>query len=277
MKALPVVAALLLALAPAARAADDLSNPVAGHPGFTQFDLLKLVVTDLAHDADGSVGGKTVVPFVHLEGKDALVDLPDPLKVVSIEVVPMPGDPSREIMLADFGQSEGFVADGELMMLFSLDPKPRLLDVVQVGSDRFVAWVKPVEMLAKDAPLLVIESEHDNSNQAYLSTAMATVRGDKFIWIDSIFTFNEHYCGWQRMQTPAIKPHPVKGSAYAAIDVRAVEETSRIEGDECGDDKIPKPSKRVFDTLYVWNLAKKTFTPNNKSIETLSKEDQKRF
>src|ERR1700761_4044891 len=118
--------------------AADLSDPVPGHPGLTQFDLLKLFVPDLARGADGKAAGTKTVPFVHIEGQDSRIDLPDNLTVDSIEVIPMPGDPTREIMLADFGPSEGFVADGELLALFELDATPKLLDVTEVGSDRFV-------------------------------------------------------------------------------------------------------------------------------------------
>ena len=276
MKAAPLFAACVLALASSARAA-DLSDPVAGHPGVTQFDLLKLVVTDLARAPDGSAQGKTVVPFTHIEGKDMLVDLPDPLAVVSIEVMPMPGDPSREIMLADFGQSEGFVADGELMALFALDPKPRLLDVVQVGSDRFVAWDSKPAMLARDAPLLVITSEHNNSNQTYDSTAMVTIRDDRFRWIDSVFAFSERYCGWQRIQSPSFTPRPRKGSAYASIDVKVVVDTTRSD-EECGDDqKPPKAGKHTVETVYRWNPAKGDFVAANDALDRLSKENQKNF
>jgi hypothetical protein len=275
MKAVPLLLTLWLVSASPAGAA-DLSDPVAGHPGLTQFDLAKLVVTDLARGTDGTASGAKVVRFRHIEGKSSLVDLPDPLAVAGIEVMPMPGDPSREILLIDFGPSEGFVADGELMALFRLDAKPRLLDVVQVGADKNVGWTTPPAMLAPDAPLLVIESEHDNSNQTYVQNALVTVQGDRFRWIDTVFTFSDHACGYQRIQQPAFKARKTR-DAVASIDVRVVEETKAIPDDNCGDDKVPKPSRRVFDTVYRWNAAKKSFTPNNKAIERLSEEDQKRF
>ena len=277
MKAAPLIAAFVFALASQASGA-DLSDPVPGHPGFTQFDLLKLVVTDLARGDDGSASGTKTVPFVHIEGKDSGIDLPGDLTVVSIEVMPMPGDPSREIMLADFGPSEGFVANAELMALFSLDSKPRLLDVTEVGSDRFVAWHNPPDMLAHDAPLLLIESEHDNSNESYLSTAMVTVRGDKFHWIDSVFTFSDSLCSFQDFQQPTFKPRPTKGSAYASIDVRVVEESKLTGEDGCNDELKPSKShKRVYETLYRWDPAKRDFKPSNKVLERLQKETLKRF
>ena len=278
MKVAPLIAAFVFALASQAAAAADLSDPVPGHPGLTQFDLLKLVVTDLARGGDGSASGTKTVPFVHIEGKDSRIDLPDDLTVVSIEVMPVPGDPSREIMLADFGPSEGFVANAELMALFSLDPKPRLLDVTEVGSDRFVALETPIKLLAPDAPLLVIESEHDNSNEAYLSSAMVTVRADKFRWIDSVFTFNVSLCSFQDFQQPTFTPRPAKGSAYASIDVRVVEETKLTGEDGCNDElKPPKPGKRVYATTYRWSSAKQDFQPTNTVLERLMQETTKRF
>jgi hypothetical protein len=193
-------------------------------------------------------------------------------------VMAVPGDPSREIMLVDFGPSEGFVANAELMALFRLDAKPRLLDVTEVGSDRFVAWHSPPDMLAKDAPLLLIESEHDNSNEAYLSTAMVTVRADKFHWIDSVFTLNVSLCSFQDFQQPTFTPRPTKGSPYASIDVRVVEETKLTGEDGCNDEqKPPKRGKRVYATTYRWNPAKGDFKPDNTVVERLEKATEKRF
>ncbi|HEY3812305.1 MAG TPA: hypothetical protein VGL66_03695 [Caulobacteraceae bacterium] len=275
MKLIPLVAGLILAAASPVAAA-NLSDPVAGHPGLTQFDLAKLVITDLAPDAEGSVGGKSVVAFTHIEGKDSRIDLPDGVTISGIEIFPMPGDRSREIMLIDFGAQEGYVADANLMALFSLDPKPRLLDVTEVGSDRFVAVETPIRLLAPDAPLLMVESEHDNSNQSYLSTAMVTVRGDKFRWIDSVFTFNEHLCSYQNFQTTTYTPRPVKGSPYASIAVRVVDET-KLTHDECGDETAPKASRRVIETVYRWDAAKHAFEPNNKALQRLMNENTKKF
>ncbi|HWE45738.1 MAG TPA: hypothetical protein VG407_06885 [Caulobacteraceae bacterium] len=275
MKVVALLLAFSLAAVSPSRAA-DLSDPVTGHPGVTQFDLLKLAVTDLARDKHGAAHGKTVVHFDHIEGKDAYVDLPDEPTVGSIEVMAIPGDPSRELMLVDFGPSDGFVAPADLMLLFALDPKPRLLDITEVGNDRFVGWTTPPQMLAPGAPLILIESEHDNSNQTYVSNTMVTVRADRFRWIDTVSTFSEARCGFQRLQQPSFTAQPDK-AAYASIQVKVVEQTKLATDVDCGNEIVPKPSRRVFETLYRWSRAKHDFVANNRVLERLATANAKRF
>jgi len=55
-----------------------------------------------------------------------------------------------------------------------------------VGTDRIVNFQgETLSMLAPDAPLILIEGEHDNSNQTYTSTAPPFVRGGRFHLIDT--------------------------------------------------------------------------------------------
>ena len=114
--------------APAAGAATaDLGGKVTGHPSLTYFDLMKLAVPDLTPDGEGH----KLVPFTHIQGKDSRVDPEDSFSVAAVEVMTIPGDANRIILLADLGRSEGNVANANLMALFQLGPKPRLLNAVE--------------------------------------------------------------------------------------------------------------------------------------------------
>src|SRR5215469_12538701 len=100
----------------------ELNEKVPGHPGLTYFDLMKLVVTDLA---PGAKSGHVVVPFRHIEGKDLKTGVPDAPAIESLDAIPMPGDRSRLMLLADLGHTDEDVTDVAMLCLFALDPSPK--------------------------------------------------------------------------------------------------------------------------------------------------------
>jgi hypothetical protein len=276
MKAAPLLIAAVLALAAASGArAADLGDKVPGHPDLTYFDLMKLVVTDLAPgDKTGAVGHH-VVPFQHVAGKDVTADPGDTVTLASVEVLTIPGDASRVVLLADLGPSDGNVANAMVLALFSLGSKPRLLDVTEVGNDRFTGLREKALPLGGGAPLILIDSSHFNSNQAYLSTEMIFIRGDRFKLIDDIFTLNSRMCSYEQDQEPVFTT--VKGPGpYREVRVRVTEKTKRT-GEECNDEKPPKARARVFEGTYRWDARKRTFVTTSKALKALTDEDVKQF
>jgi hypothetical protein len=279
MKTLPTLVAAALAavcvLGPPARAA-DVTAAVPGHPGVTWFDLAKLVITDLEQTPDGAVGSK-FVHFEHVEGSDSDFGPPDQVMLTSVDTAAMPGDPTRFVIMLDLGSVEGYVADSNLLVLVAIDPRPRLIDVTEVGSDRFVAMsLDPKAMLAPGAPLIQIESEHDNSNQTYLSTALVFVKDGKFRWIDNINTLSDHLCAFQRMDEVSASAVPSK-RRYRSIAV-TVKETVTHTGEECGDEeKPPKAGVRYWRSTYEWDAKTGDFLPNNDAMKRLTDDIAKRY
>lgn len=269
------LAGLILASVAGLAQAADLGDPIPGRPGLTYFDLMKLVITDLAPAKDGATG-HAIVPFQHIEGKDAAADPADTITLTSVEVMPIPGGASRIVVLADLGPSEGNVADAELLALFTVAPTPRLLDVVEVGSDRVVGFRrdKPI-MLAADAPLILIDSEHDNSDQSYVSTAMVFIRHDRFRLINTVFTFGQASCADRLTQTPSFAALADPGP-YRAVFVRVREEVTAT-GDDCGDDRPMRPHVKLFQATYRWDARRGRFVTRSTELDRLAKEDEKRF
>jgi len=257
--------------------AADLGDAVAGHAGLTYFDLMKRVVTDLAPASSGGWTGHAPVALQHIEGKDAKADSQKTVTINSVGVMPIPGAPNRIVLLADLGPSEGDVADANALALFALEPEPRLLDVVEVGSDRDVGFAgdKPA-MLAPRAPLILISSEHDNSNQSYQSTEMIFIRHDRFQRIDSVFAFGDAACSYRRTQTPAFTTLASPGS-YRALQV-TIREKVTVSGEDCGeDDKPPAPHTSVYQATYRWDARRGRFVTRSSELNRLADEDQKRF
>jgi hypothetical protein len=272
----PLHLACLFWLCAAPVCAADLDEVVPGRAGLTYLDLMKLVVTDLGPlGKDGAVGHK-VVPFTHIDGKDARSDPPDPIALQSVETMAIPGDQSRLVVLADLGPSEGEVGDAELLALFALSPAPKLLDVVEVGTDRFTGFSDAKGgLLAPATPLILVYSTHNNSNQSYLSTKMMFVRGDRFQLIDSVFTFNDGYCSYARRQEPAFAMLPDRGP-YRALHV-LVRESVVATGAQCGDEKAPHAHVETYQATYRWDARRQRFSTQSKELDRLAADDAKRF
>ena len=262
---------LWLCTAPPASAA-ELGGTVPAHPGLTYFDLMKLVITDLALDTKS---GHTVVPFRHIDGKDSKTAVPDTPSIESLEVMPVPGDRSRLLVLADLGHTDEDVADVALLCLFALDPSPKLLDVVEVGNDRLTGFQsKSPPMLAPGTPLILIWSGHGNSNQSYQFTELIFVRHERFALIDSLFLFGESFCAFERSQTASFATLPDRGP-YRAIHVAVRQVTKRTAAD-CGDEKSPPPGLRTYQATYRWDARKQEFVAGSHELDALSKANWKR-
>jgi hypothetical protein len=271
------VALLWLGGAPAASAA-GLDAAIPGHPGVTAFDLMKLVVTDLALDEDGDAVGHTTVPFTHIQGKDQTGAPPETITLDGgkFDVMAIPGDPSRILLLADLGPQDGFVADAELLAFIALAPTPKLLDVVEVGMDRVTVFAqkdKPV-MLAPRVPLILIESGHDDSDQDFTTIEMMFIRNDRFQWIGGFSTLDEQVCGYKRLEPWFVWALPSAGP-YPALHVSVVERVTRTGGNGCCDQKAPRPRVTNYLANYRWDARAERFATPSTQMQRLAKENEK--
>jgi hypothetical protein len=277
MKTAALCLAFLLSFgAPSLAGSADLADTVFGHPEITYFDLMKLVVTDLGPIEKNGAVGHEVVPFVHIDGKDAKGDPPDPIALSNVDVLPIPGDVSRIVLLADLGQADGQVGDAQLLALFALAPAPKLLDIVEVGTDRFTGFDDAhLSMLAPRTPLILIYNTHSNSEQTYISTKMMFVRGDKFQLIDNVFSLGDRSCSYERSQDQSFIIFPSPGP-YAGVHA-FVTERVKLTGAQCGEEKAPATRVAVYEANYRWDPKRQRFTTQSKALDQLATQDFKRF
>jgi hypothetical protein len=196
------------------------------------------------------------------------------LDSASLQVMAIPGQPNRILVLTDLGGSDGNVEEAELLGLFALDGRPRLLDLVEVGNDRWtgIDTEHPPLMLGPGAPLIVLDSSHSNSNESYDDTEMIFVRNDRFQLIDSMFTFNDQNCGYQHTQEAGYAVTPAKGP-FADLQVTVTDTVIRTD-DECdADAKLPKAGVTTYRGTYSWNAAHADFVTHSAELKTLGERN----
>jgi len=254
------------------------SDRLPGHGGLTYFDLMKMVVTDLVPEGTGDEGNaQRIVDYRHIEGKNAKTAPAGDVAIQSLEPLAIHAEgQSRLILMADLGPSDEAVAEFVLLALFDIGGKPRLLDVVEVGTDRLTGFAeKPLLPLGHRSDLIHIDSDHFNSDEDFVNTELIFVRDDRFHLIDAIYTYNVKSCTYQLTEWPAVKTAADRGRRYRRIVLTVPEKVMLQPDADCGDEKAPRPFVRTFRATYRWNARRRAFVTASGNLGKLAKENGK--
>jgi hypothetical protein len=255
------------------------SDRVAGHSGLTYFDLMRMVVTDLAPESPGGEAkAHQIVNYRHIEGKDSKTVPEGAVAIKYLDPLEIHADgTTRLILMADLGPSDEAVAEFVLLALFDLHSKPRLLDVVEVGTDRLTGFAdKPLLPLGHGTDLIYVDSDHFNSDEDFVNTELIFVRNDRFRLAEALYTFNDKTCMYQLTEWPTVTTVADRGRRYRQI-VLTVPEKVALQRNfaECGDEKAPRPFVRTFRATFRWNAHRRAFVTTSGNLEKLVKENDK--
>ncbi len=250
-------------------------DAVPGHGKLTYFDLMKMVVTDLGPASPGAEAtGQQIVNYRHIEGKDSKTDPQDAVAIKYLEPLQIHADgKARLVLMADLGPSDEAVAEFVLLALFDISHKPKLLDVVEVGTDRLTGFPhKPLLPLGRRSDLIRISSDHFNSDEDFVNTELIFVRRDRFQLVDAVYTFNVRTCTYRLTESPTVRTISDRGRRYRRIVLTIPEKVALLD-DDCGDEKAPRPFERTFRATYRWNARRRTFLAASSNLEKLAKEN----
>jgi hypothetical protein len=272
---------LLLSLATTIAVAADVSFPeladkIPGHPAITYLDLAKLIVPDLAKVAAG-YQGHVVIDLRHFDGPDSSEKPPETIVNPGIASMPIRvGGRDRLLVLIDLGESEYSVADFAVLALYDVSARPLLLDAADVGYDRSSYFRDPATLaVAEGTDAIVTMSTHFNSSQGYVTSALILPRNDRFELIDTVFTFDEKTCAFERAQNPVFKVLAASPAGFAPIEA-TVTETTTPGAPDCGDE-VPEPATRTITVTYKWDDAASRYVPDSDAFDKLAAENEKRF
>lgn len=253
----------------------ELSDPVAGHPGKTWFDIAKAIVPDLHWQGERAVGS-TSVPLRYVDPDEEEEALPERQFIVhGLEVKPLLAE-GRALTLVSFGlgPADGWAIDIEALALF--DETLVLLDAINIGQDKTTGTRgAPIRISATDEAVLTY-SEHFNSNQTYGSYALVMVKGGKWQTIGTISTLSDRWCAHQRTQTLDVSA-PEAGAGRWPITVTVTDTQTFDETMDCGDQVAEPDFTRIYATTYRWSASMGAYVADGEGFAGLHAINQERY
>jgi hypothetical protein len=248
----------------------DLTEPVAGRQDVTFADLVRLVVPGAVESGEGTIDVRHI-------GGDAWSDPgPEAMRLLKLAAVPArSGGRDRTVLLLDFGPAQDSASGFVVLALFDVTGEPRLLDAADIAFDRWTAFAEPVRLpVGEGDDLLVTRSTHFNSSQGYATTALILLRGDRFALVDTISTFDDRACAFERTQRLGIW----QGTGTPFADIRAtVSERTTVSAGQCGEATVPEPGTRDIAVTYRWDAAGERYSADSDAFDVLARENERRF
>ncbi|MBZ9987542.1 hypothetical protein LB572_10575 [Mesorhizobium sp. BH1-1-5] len=254
----------------------ELSSAVPRHQDVTYFDLAKMIVPDLKAGDDGFYKGSAPIEMRDILGGDDGGSPPETINLPNAAVLAIKaGGKGRLTMLLDLGQAQDSAEGFAVLALFDLTGKPKLLDAVNVGTDRSTYFRDPGKLaISPDDDALITMSTHFNSNQGYVGTILILVRNDRFETIDQINTFDENVCAYKRTQDLSFQALGAE-KPYAAIKVTVTDATEPSE--ESCEEPAPKAVSHDISVTYRWDAKASRYVKDSDAFEKLSAENAERF
>lgn len=254
----------------------DLGSAIPGRKDLTYLDLARMVIPDLASNADGFYHGTLPIEMRHIEGPDSGGSPPETSNLPNAAVLAIKaGGKDRLTMLFDLGDSPDSAEGYAVLALYDVTGKPALLDAVNVAVDRSTYFREPNKLsVGAGDDVLITMSTHFNSNQGYVSTPLIMVRNDKFELIDMIYTFDENLCAYSRKQNLAFQAI-ADGQPHGAIKVTVTDAT--VPSDESCDDAPPEASSSDISVTYRWDGKASRYVVDSDALKRLAAENERRF
>jgi hypothetical protein len=263
-------------------AVDDYRNLVSSGTSATYFDLLKKIFPDAEMDAAG--GSEAVahqsIPLNHLHGDYRNRVYRAEMKINGIESLLLQTGGRRRLVLLVHAESasEQFTW-GELgvLALFELEPAAKLLDATDIKADRFSGiWEdQPVLHVSARSDAVMVTNYHHNSSQGYLNLTLVGTEGNRLSTIFELPTLlNLNYCGNKSTQTPTINVLRASLGGHFNISVRI----KLVK--EADDETCEKPTRRYtreFNSLLVWNPAKRKYESKGRALGRLARLNESNY
>lgn len=243
--------------------------------GGTYLDLLQLLMPGIAVNGRTYSGGRQPAGIRHLEGggeDDVGLAPTGPLGLIAVPL--RSGGMDRIALLVDFGSTE-YTLDFAILALFDVEGEPRLLDAADIASGQWTSFMDPVRLsVSAGDDLLVTQSTHHNSSQGYATASLILVRDDRFELVDTIGSFSDKDCAYERSQDLTVE----QGSGEPVADIVArVTELTVLTAEDCNGRAGPEPGSRTITVTYRWDSAAQRYMPDSDAFAQLARENEQRF
>ena len=253
-----------------------LSSPVQSGSKTTYFELLRELFPDLQRDASAHRS----IPFRSLS---------EPRKLEAVE-----GDirfefkpywfksGGRRLLLLwvnlkaeDANAGTPYAGEADVLAVYSLEPGVRLLDALDVKTDRFTGfWQdRPVFHLDSRSDAFIVYSTHWNAGESYMSLEMLFVDAGRLKTIASQFLYETQACGANYTEKPEFRAVADAGRKYpkVLVSVKLIKKP-----DEAACERLTRGYARYYRGLYRWNALKGRYESNSRQLDSLDKFNEKR-
>jgi hypothetical protein len=263
--------------------ASDLSSTVSGTKT-TYIELIKKIIPDLQidpNDADAAIAHRTV-PFKHLSENTPAAALEGDIKLDSVEPHWIKSEGRRVLLLEldlsaeQANQGTNYEGEANVVAAFTIEPSIKLLDVMDMKTDRFTGfWEKPsVFALDPQNDAFLMNSSHSNAGENYSDLTVLFLNHDRFETITNIFLFDTQGCDATFTQTPSFSVQPGRTRRYPNVVV-TVKVRKEADGPECDHPK--RGYVNVYRAVYQWNVIKREYRTASKQLAALDRFNQKRL
>jgi len=265
---LPALLALIFAampVLPGRSAAED--DPI--------LEAVRLIDPDAKRTADGSILTHRLPKHRHIDGKDAYVDIPNPMKVLDVaERWFLSGMMQRRALFIRIdADATGALGMALLAVVPIGQPTDAPFDLVDVASDRFTALeTDPRPSLGIGDDLLLVRNSHGNSNQSYHDELLLRSVDGRLEKVVSIAMIDVSTCAYRTKQTARYESAAPAGKGPGALAVTVTETVSKAS-DDC-DDAAPLPKGASWQTVLEWDEATHGFRARTDALERLEEHNE---
>ncbi|HSE31665.1 MAG TPA: hypothetical protein VLA93_08805 [Pyrinomonadaceae bacterium] len=248
----------------------------------TYFDLLRMLLPDLQMNSTepNAATAHRTIPFRNIEAKKA-ESLEGNFTVTTFGARLIRSGGRRILLvqqdLSAEGANEGTPYEGEAALLaaFSVEPQPKLLDVIDLKTDRFTDFWEdqPVFQLNAKNDGFVIHNTHWNAGESYDDYRLLFLDGERFKVITNIFLFNTQGCGATFTETPRFSSMPAAGK-YPNIVVK-VKVKKDADGEECS--RRTRGYTRYYEGVFSWSTTKGNYQSNSPQLMALERFNRSRM
>jgi hypothetical protein len=253
-----------------------LSSPVESGSTTTYFDLLRELFPDLQPDASAHRS----IPFGNLSEPRKREAVTGDIKF-EFKPYRFKSEGRRLLLLwvnlKAEGANEGTPYEGEadVLAVYSLEPCVKLLDALDVKTDRFTGfWQdRPVFRLDSRSDAFVVYGTHWNAGESYTSLEMLFVDAGRLKMIASQFLYETEVCGASYTEQPEFRAVADAGRKYpkVLVSVKLIKKP-----DEAACERPTRGYTRFYRGLYRWNASKRRYESNSRQLDSLDKFNEKR-
>jgi len=254
----------------------ELTSPVQNGSKTTYIDLLRELLPDIQPDATAH----RTIPLRSLSEPRKRESVTGDIKL-DFKPYRFRSEGRRLLMLWVSLSAEeanaGTPYEGEAVVLavFRLEPDAKMLDALEVKTDRFTGFWKDRALFALDSrnDAFIVYSTHWNAGESYLSLDMLFVDAGRLKEIASLFLYETQGCGANFTETPTFRALSDAGNKYPKVLVNV---KLRKGPDEETCERPSRGYTRYFQGFYRWSSAKGRYVSNSRQLDSFDKFNERR-